>query len=206
MIRTTSRTLWTMPPRLTAAFRWAPVALSAFPALAMAAPTLAQDATPVAGQPCTAVIVNDAAASVHRLQADCVTDQPLFVTNGWTFDGGGHTITAVDPPGGRLQGAVLAVIDGAGDVRDVVIDRSGLTEPCALDGSETALSGVLFRDSAGAAQRAPVRDLDRALPPGAVEAGSPPYREVCGDGIAVIGPGAAAEIADNVLAAATPTP
>lgn len=201
MPRKISRTVWTMPPRLTAALRWAPVAFSAFPALAMAAPTLAQEATPAAGQPCAAVIVDDAEAGAHRLLADCVTDTPLFVTHGWTFDGGGHTIYALDPPGDRLHGAVLAVDGGTGNVRDVVIDGRGLTAPCALDSGDTALTGVLFLDSTGAAQRVTVRNIDRAFPPGAAEvAGGLSQRQSCGTGIAVMGAAARATVTASTLA------
>jgi hypothetical protein len=35
-----------------------------------------------------------------RLDANCTTDETLFIPDGFTLDGRGHTITAVDRPAG----------------------------------------------------------------------------------------------------------
>ena len=41
------------------------------------------------------------------LQADCTTDETLFIPDGFTLDGANRTIHAVDPPGGNFYGAVV---------------------------------------------------------------------------------------------------
>src|SRR5215212_3908187 len=41
------------------------------------------------------------------LNADCTTTSSIIVPNGLTFDGAGHTITAVDPAGGHFVGGVI---------------------------------------------------------------------------------------------------
>jgi hypothetical protein len=55
--------------------------------------------------------------NVMRLNADCTTDASIPVPNGFTLNGAGHTITAVDPPGApplndHFKGGVV-VNDGA---------------------------------------------------------------------------------------------
>lgn len=148
----------------------------------------AQEATPGAGTACQDVMEHDVAAQTQRLLADCVTDQTIFVSNGWTFDGAGNTIFAVDPPGGRLQAAVLTVHSGTGDVHDVVIDGSRLEEPCLLDGGASALGGLVFLDSTGEVRRVTVRNMDRAFPRDEGPFGNGQSQlESCGTGIAIIG-------------------
>ncbi|MCA9877606.1 MAG: right-handed parallel beta-helix repeat-containing protein [Thermomicrobiales bacterium] len=160
----------------------------------------AQEATPGAGTACQHVIEHDVAAQTQRLLADCVTDETIFVSNGWTFDGGGHTIFAVDPAGWRLQAAVLSVKAGAGSVHDVVIDGRGLEEPCLIDGGATALGGLVFLDSTGEARRVTVRNMDRDLPPGEdAFADGQSQMESCGTGIAVIGEHAQVAVAASVV-------
>lgn len=160
----------------------------------------AQGATPVASTACQNVIEHEIATQTQRLLADCVTAETIFVSNGWAFDGGGHTIFAVDPPGGRMRGAVLAVHAGTGDVHDVVIDGSGLEEPCLIDGGASALSGLVFLNSTGEARRVTVRHMVRAFPRDEPEvAGGQSQRESCGTGIAVIGGDAQVTVAASVV-------
>jgi hypothetical protein len=45
--------------------------------------------------------------SVWKLKADCTTDAPISVPDGFTLDGSGRTMTAVDPPGGSFLGGVI---------------------------------------------------------------------------------------------------
>lgn len=45
--------------------------------------------------------------TVMRLNGSCTTDGTLLVPNGFTLDGRGFTITAVDPPGGGFLGAIV---------------------------------------------------------------------------------------------------
>ncbi|MFO7546389.1 MAG: hypothetical protein R6W77_12930, partial [Trueperaceae bacterium] len=46
--------------------------------------------------------------TVMTLTADCTTDATIFVPDGYTLDGAGFTITAVDPAGDHFRGAVVA--------------------------------------------------------------------------------------------------
>src|SRR5439155_26133070 len=41
------------------------------------------------------------------LAADCTTDTTILIPNGFTLDGNGNTITAVDPAGDHFRGAVV---------------------------------------------------------------------------------------------------
>jgi hypothetical protein len=165
----------------------APVVFGLAPFLTTATMS-AQEATPAVSTACQDVIEHDVAAHTQLLLADCVTDETIYVSDGWTFDGGGNTIFAVDPPGGRLQAAVLTVHTGTGNVHDVVIDGSRLEAPCLIDGGATALGGLVFLDSTGEARRVTVRNIDRALPSGedAFNNGLSQL-ESCGTGIAIIG-------------------
>src|SRR5688500_12645370 len=65
-----------------------------------------------------------------RLRADCTTDQTLVVPHGFTLDGRGRTITAVDPPGGHFVGAVIRNGGSMAHVRRVRISASGLSDTC----------------------------------------------------------------------------
>ncbi len=160
----------------------------------------AQEATPGAGTACQNVIEHDVAARTQRLLADCVTDETIAIANGWTFDGGGYTIYAVDPVGRWLQGSVLTVADGAGNVHDVVIDGAGLGKPCLIDGGATALGGLVFLNSTGEARRVTVRNMDRAFPRGeAPFVDGVSQLQSCGTGIAVIGDSAEATITASVI-------
>ncbi len=179
--------------------RVAPLMLGLAPFLATAAIS-AQEATPGAGTACQNVIEYDVATQTQRLLADCETEETIFVANGWTFDGGGHTIFAVDPAGSRFQAAVLTVHSGTGDVHDVVIDGSGLEEPCLIDGGASALGGLVFLNSTGEARRVTVRHMDRAFPRDEPEvANDQSQRESCGTGIAVFGEDAQVTVAASIV-------
>jgi Tol biopolymer transport system component len=55
--------------------------------------------------PCGERLTIDEAAIVQMQAGDCVADEPVTLMAGWTFDGQGHTIWAVDPADGqRLAG------------------------------------------------------------------------------------------------------
>jgi hypothetical protein len=68
-----------------------------------------------------------------QLKADCTTTAPIFIPNGvTTFDGQGHTITAVDPSGDHFRGAVLTTTGAVAHIKRVTITASNLktTIPC----------------------------------------------------------------------------
>ena len=80
------------------------------------------------------------------LDADCTTDSTIFVPDGWTLDGAGHTITAIDPSGGHFKGAVVRNQGATANVINLTITASGLKDVC--DAGDDRLRGILF-DGAG---------------------------------------------------------
>ena len=58
-----------------------------------------------AATPCT--FTTNAANKTMTLNADITTDTTIMVPDGYTLNGNGHTITAVDGTGGAFDGAVV---------------------------------------------------------------------------------------------------
>jgi len=86
------------------------------------------------------------ASRLVRLTADCTTDHTLFIPNGWTVDGAGHTITAVDPASGGFLGAVLRNGGARAHARNLhVIGNVG--GGCHAD--DERLRGILFEGASG---------------------------------------------------------
>jgi hypothetical protein len=112
--------------------------------------------------------------ATRTLVADCITDVPIAVPGGWTFDGGGHTIRVVDPPGGMFRGGVIERRQGMGigGVTNVTIDGSGLTPGCSPD---SEVVGILFAKEGGTISEVTIVALRRGT------------GEPCGVGIAIIG-------------------
>jgi hypothetical protein len=81
------------------------------------------------------------------LVADCQTDHTLLIPDGFTLDGAGHTITAVDPVGGHFLGAVLKNEGASASVTNVTITASDLIDAC--DDADARLRGILFDGAAG---------------------------------------------------------
>lgn len=94
-----------------------------------------------------------------RLRADCTTDSTIVVPQGVTLDGKGHTITAVDPPGGHFVGAVVENGGNVAHVRRLTISANGLTEVC--DGGAAALAGIAFRSASGSITNSNVLHLNQ---------------------------------------------
>ncbi|MFN8592531.1 MAG: right-handed parallel beta-helix repeat-containing protein [Thermomicrobiales bacterium] len=172
-------------PRLVAG--WWLIVVSLLPQLALAEPATPP---PKLGLPremvCSTAIRDDFSSRTQTLLANCRTDRPLFVPGGWTFDGDGHTISVVDPPGGRFVGGAIMVSDEVGSVRDVTIDGANLNAPCLVDHAQTYLTGVLFADATGAVTDITVRNLRRVLPDTTTEQ-EQGARMSCGSGITVFG-------------------
>ncbi len=161
------------------------------------APMATPVATPVAALPCRDVMENDFPGQRRTLRADCTTDRPLFVPEAWVFDGGGHTIYARDPDGGRLSGGVVTVSGDGSTVRNVTVDGSQLTAPCLVDHGATSLAGVLVQGSGGEVTGVTVRNLSQALPAGS--AADMGVLASCGAGITVEGPTAEAFVVENTI-------
>jgi hypothetical protein len=93
------------------------------------------------------------------LAADCTTDTTLLVPDDYTFDGEGHTVTAVDPPGGHFTGAVIRNRGATARVRDVTVTVRGLRDVCTADAAR--LRGILLEGASGEVVDSTVRDLQK---------------------------------------------
>jgi hypothetical protein len=99
--------------------------------------------------------------TTETLVADCTTDHTILVPNGFTLDGAGHTITAVDPAGGHFVGAVIQNGGVAANVTNVTVTAAGLADVC--DGGVDRLRGILFDDAAGAITNVSVHGVRQGL-------------------------------------------
>ncbi|MCU0988736.1 MAG: right-handed parallel beta-helix repeat-containing protein [Xanthomonadales bacterium] len=97
--------------------------------------------------------------STMSLDADCTTDETIYVPDGWTLDGGGHSITAVDPDGDHFRGAVVANEGAAAHVTSLVVQTSGLANAC--DGGDDRLRGILFEGASGSITQNTVQNINQ---------------------------------------------
>src|SRR5688500_9486672 len=74
------------------------------------------------------------------LSADCTTTTSIIVPNGFTIDGAGHTITAMDPIGDHFKGGVIQNGGASANVTNVVITVSALADVC--DSGPARLRGI----------------------------------------------------------------
>src|SRR5882762_4218307 len=70
------------------------------------------------------------AKKTMTLNGDCITTTSIIVPNGFTLDGAGHTITAMDPLGDHFKRGVVQNGGATADVTNVTITTSALTDPC----------------------------------------------------------------------------
>ncbi|HMR33529.1 MAG TPA: right-handed parallel beta-helix repeat-containing protein [Geminicoccaceae bacterium] len=95
-----------------------------------------------------------------RLTADCTTTATINVPGGFTFDGQNHTITALDPPAGSFQGAVLKALPGAAvTIRKVKIEANNLAVAC--HSGDARLAGILFDGASGKVTNTSVLSLNQ---------------------------------------------
>ncbi len=87
-------------------------------------------------------------ASTRTLLSDCTTDQTILVPTDKTFDGNGHSITAIDPAGGHFLGAVLANEGATANVTNVTVTTSHLAND-VCDAGADSLAGIRFDNAAG---------------------------------------------------------
>ena len=68
-----------------------------------------------------------------ELSADCTTDATILIPEGFTLDGAGNTITAVDPDDGHFLGAVVANVGTHANVMNLRITASNLADVCDIN-------------------------------------------------------------------------
>ncbi|MBL8161918.1 MAG: hypothetical protein JNJ61_08030 [Anaerolineae bacterium] len=81
------------------------------------------------------------------LTNNCTTDETIVIPQGYTLDGMGRMITAVDPPGGHFVGAVVRNEGTIAHVRNLRVTVSGLLNVC--DGGADRLRGIMFEGASG---------------------------------------------------------
>ncbi len=109
----------------------------------LAAIVLTLSATAAADAQCTFTF----AKKTMTLNGDCITTTSIIVPNGFTLDGAGHTITAMDPLPNFFKKGVIQNGGANADVTNVTITTSGLIDPC--DEGPNRLRGILFDGASG---------------------------------------------------------
>lgn len=91
------------------------------------------------------------AATKMILNADCAATATILIPDGFTLDGNGHTITAVDPPDGHFLGAVVNNAGATASVMNLTIQASGLANVC--DAGANRLRAILFEGASGTIEK-----------------------------------------------------
>ncbi|RKH53203.1 right-handed parallel beta-helix repeat-containing protein [Corallococcus aberystwythensis] len=95
------------------------------------------------------------------LREDCVVQSAVFIPDGFTFDGDGHTLTASeDGAGDHFKGAVLRNRGTLASVRDVTVTARNLSDVC--DADTDRLRGILLEGASGTIEDTVVEDLSQA--------------------------------------------
>jgi hypothetical protein len=99
------------------------------------------------------------------LNADCTTDATILIPDGYTLDGAGHTIAAVDPPGGHFLGAVVANEGTQANVMNLRITAGNLVDVCDIidqtAGTDFRLRGIQFKGASGEITHNTVTDINQ---------------------------------------------
>ncbi|MBC7631437.1 right-handed parallel beta-helix repeat-containing protein [Aeromicrobium sp.] len=82
------------------------------------------------------------------LLANCTTDHTILVPDGFTLEGAGHTITAIDPTGGHFTGAVVTNAGASANVHNLVVTAANLATVC--DAFPASLAGIRLDGASGA--------------------------------------------------------
>jgi hypothetical protein len=85
--------------------------------------------------------------SLWRLAGDCITDTTIEIPDGVTLDGNTHTITAVDPPGGFFQGAIVVARGRTASIVHTRITADLRSNVCGE--GEARLRGIYFDGASG---------------------------------------------------------
>ncbi|MBW2541450.1 MAG: hypothetical protein JRF15_05095, partial [Deltaproteobacteria bacterium] len=96
---------------------------------------------------------------VRKLNNDCTTDETLGIPDGYTFDGNGFQITALDPAGGHFVGAVLVNEGAVANVIDVLITAELTANVC--DGGADRLRGIMFEGASGSIAHSTIVNINQ---------------------------------------------
>jgi parallel beta-helix repeat protein len=141
----------------------------------------------------TAEAANDCIFSVTgttmRLASDCRTDASIEIPDGMTLDGAGHTISAVDPPGGHFTGGILTNAGRSASVINTRLMTQSLANVC--DASDNRLRGIFLDGASGILRGNMVLDIHQGTS-ACQEGNAIEVWNFSGDPVVV-------EIADNVV-------
>lgn len=87
------------------------------------------------------------AGTTMTLDGDCTTDSTILVPDGWTLNGDGYTITAVDPAGGTFIGGIIANGGAEAHVTNVTVTVLDLQIVCHA--SADRFRGIYFEGASG---------------------------------------------------------
>ena len=109
--------------------------------------------------PLTTTCTFTTVGTTMTLDGDCTTDTTIAIPNGYTLDGNGHTITAVDPSGGHFKGGIVENAGSVAHVTDLGVATSGLGNVC--DSGDDRLRGILFDGASGSITDSIVTDINQ---------------------------------------------
>jgi hypothetical protein len=120
------------------------------------------------------------AGSTLTLAGDCTTFVTIVIPDGNTLDGNGHTITAMDPPGG-FQGPVIKNGGATANVTNLGLTSSLASTFGCMDG-DNRLRGILFDGASGNITNNTVITIKRGLSNGCQEGNAIEIRNFTGTG------------------------
>lgn len=125
------------------------------------------------------VCATSTSGTTITLLADCVVTSSFVIPDGYTLDGDGHSITAVDPPSGHFVGGVVEAGGTVAHVTDLEVTASGLADVC--DSGADRLRGILFDGAGGSITDVHVHGV-RQGPSGCQEGNAIEIRNVDAEG------------------------
>lgn len=93
------------------------------------------------------------------LDGDCTTDSTISVPDGYTLNGHGYAITAVDPAAGHFVGAVVANSGNEAHVTNLTVTANSLSNTC--DGGDNRLRGIMLEGAEGSITNNTVVDINQ---------------------------------------------
>lgn len=131
------------------------------------------------GTPALALCSFTTVGMTMYLDGDCTTDGTIYITDGYTLDGNGNAITAVDPSGGHFTGAVVQNEGAVAHVTRLVVNTGGLANVC--DDGADRLRGIMFEGASGSITHSNVESLNQG-PSGCQEGNAIEVRNAPFDG------------------------
>src|SRR5688572_11253593 len=101
--------------------------------------------TPLAAEAQSLCLFSES-GSVMRLMEDCVTDRSVEIPDGFTLDGDGHEIVAVDPSGLGFRGAVVVARGARASIINTRVTAAMLSGGCPKG---DIVRGIYFDGASG---------------------------------------------------------